>query len=195
MTRRQIVLLSLATSLFSGSVLVGQASPRATVHGKPLYEQETYPLVERSLARMWAAADAVAEVKIESSQVKGVGPLPIVRTFHTCRVQRVLKGDITKGASFVFTEDAGDLELPDRVLRAGNAEPLASGSRYVVFLLRNAVAGTWVLQGQQAGAFKLREGRVEPQGTGVVAEEQRNLRERQFFDELERLAGRSRPKA
>jgi len=87
------------------------------------------------------------------------------------------------------------LELADRVLRGGNGDPLPAGERYILFLSRSEPAGTWALQGQRAGAFRLREGRVQPQGFGAVADEQRNLRERQFSDELERLAGHNRPKS
>jgi len=51
--------LLLALPLFTGAMLYGQPAPRATIHGKPVYEQEVYPVVENSLSRMWHSADAV----------------------------------------------------------------------------------------------------------------------------------------
>ena len=161
------------------------------------------PVVESSLARMWDAADAVVEVEIESSAVKGIDrpalygrpQLPFVRTFHTSRVLRVLKGDVKKGATLVFSQSAGQLELPDKFVRVAGFEPLAAGGRYVVFLRKQKTFGPWILAGERDGAFRLREGRVQPQGMGAVAREQSNVTERQFGDELDRVARRSRPHA
>jgi hypothetical protein len=95
----------------------------------------------------------------------------------------------------VFSQSAGQLELPDKVIRVAGVEPLPAGDRYVVFLRRHETVGPWILAGERDGAFKLNDGRVQPQGFGVVAQEQSNVTERQFDDELERVARRAKPKA
>jgi hypothetical protein len=179
--------------LLGCSLAHAQAHP-PRINGKPVYHQEVLPVVESTLARMWDATEIVVEVKIERSDVKAVGGsrTPRVSTYHTARVIHSLKGNMKAGTDIVFTELAGQLELADRILIGANGEPLPVGERYIVFLARNDVLDTWALRGQRAGAFKLHEGRVQPQGFGAVAEEQRGVTERQFSDELERLSRRDR---
>jgi hypothetical protein len=186
--------LGFALFLLGCSSALGQAHP-PRINGKPVFHQEVMPLVEKSLAAMWDFAHAVVEVQIESSEVKGVGRGPIVTTSHMSRVLRTFKGDMKAGTTIVFTELAGRLELPDRILIGATEEPIASGDRYIVFLVRSTIPGEWALSGQHEGAFKLHKGHIQPQGTDVVAQEQRDVTERQFSDELGRLARRDRPKA
>lgn len=194
---------SLTCIALLGSTAFAQSPPLPTVNGKPVYDINVTPIVESSLARMWDSADAVLDVQIERSAVKGIDrpavygrqQPPFVRTFHTSRVLRVLKGDVKKGSTVVFSQSAGQLELPDKIVRIAGAEPLAAGDRYVVFLRRHEVFGPWILAGERDGAFRLRGGRVESQGLSSVAREQNNLSERQFSDEMDRIARRSRPRA
>jgi hypothetical protein len=158
---------------------------------KPIVSQEVFAVVPGNLEEMYAEADEVLDVQIVSSSVKGVGDdvkNPYVRTFYVARVLQKRKGS-PKG-EVIFTQAAGDLEFPDRILRA-NGEPLKVGERYVVFLRLNARFGGRMLVGERSGAFRVTNGRVEPQGFGKIAEEQRNLSERSFVDELERISRRS----
>jgi hypothetical protein len=172
-----------------------QAHTPETINNKPVYEVEVLPVVETTLSRMWDAADAVVDVQIENSVVKsisspGVGGrprTPLIRTFHTSKVLRIIKGDF-KGSTIVFSQFAGQLELPDKIIRIADSEPLAAGARYVVFLRRHESLGPWILVGERDGAFKLEKGRLKPQGHGIVAEEHSNITERQFRDELDRVA-------
>ena len=171
---------------------------------KPVYEIEILPVVEGSLQRMWEAADAVAEVRIDSSSAKAMArpsfhgreQLPSVHTLHTSTVLRVLKGDLKPESTILLSQQAGEVELADRVVRIDGPPPLAAQQRYVVFLRKQPQpsGGEWLLLGERDGAFKLHDGRVDPQGFGRVAKEHVNLREGAFNDELQRIAGRTRPK-
>ena len=172
-----------------------QAQTDETINNKPVYEVDVMPVVESTLSRMWDPADAVIDVQIESSVVKSISrpglggrpQTPHIRTFHTSKVLRIIKGDF-KDSTIVFSQSAGQLELPDRIIRIADSEPLAAGARYVVFLRRHDSSGPWTLVGERDGAFKLEKGRLKPQGLGVVAKEQSNITERQFSDELDRVA-------
>jgi len=139
---------------------------------------------------MYSTADEVLEVEILSSTARAVGDpnKPFVRTFYTADVLRCRKGSQRK--QVVFTQSAGDVEFPDHILHA-SGEPLKAGERYVVFLRLNELFGGRILVGERSGAFMIRNGRIEPQGFGKLADEQRNLTERSFGDELERLSKRS----
>ena len=195
MRYRTILTLACAALLGCAST-VALASPRATISGKPVYDQEVLPVVETSLSKMWDAADAVLEVRIAASEVKGIGTAPYlrVRTFHSAAVTRVLKGDLKAGARIVFSQAAGQLELADRILRVEGAEALTSGDdTFIVFLRKHDAFGPWILLGERSGAFKIHGGHIQPQGFGAVAEEQRDVSARQFSDELDRIA-RRRPK-
>lgn len=138
---------------------------------------------------MYTTADEVFDVQILSSVVKPVGDPshPYVRTFYTARILNSRKG--SKPSQVVFTQAAGELELADHIIRSSGM-PLTVGHRYVVFLRRNEKFGGRMLVGERSGAFKINKGRVEPQGFGKVAEEQRNLTEKSFGDELDRLSRR-----
>jgi hypothetical protein len=172
-----------------------QAHTPAAINDKPVYEVDVMPVVESTLSRMWDVADAVVDVQIESSVVKSISRpdsggrprIPHIRTFHTSKVLRVIKGDF-RASTIVFSQSAGQLELSDKIIRIADSEPLAAGARYVVFLRRNENSGPWTLVGERDGAFKLENGRLKPQGFGIVAKEQSNITERQFRDELDRVA-------
>lgn len=203
MYRSLALFLITSTILATGWPLQAQQAQRPRIpaaehiNGKPVYDQDVMPVVESSLQRMWDTSDAVVDVQVISSEVRGVGSAPVyVRTFHTSKVLRVYTGDIEKGSTVVFTQAAGQLELPDMILRVAGAEALAPGERYVVFLRRQKTLGPWVLVGERDGAFKIRDGRIQPLGVGRTAAEQRGVTEQRFADELERVGRRgSRPKA
>jgi hypothetical protein len=171
---------------------------------KPVYETEILPVVESSIQRMWESADAVAEVRIDASTAKAIArpafhgreQLPSIHTLHTSRVLRVLKGNLKPGSTLSFSQQAGEVELADRLIRVGGPPPLAAQQRYVVFLRRQppSAGEEWGLLGERDGAFKLHDGSVDPQGFGRVAKEHVNLRESAFNDELQRVAERTRPK-
>jgi len=192
---KSLTVVFIVISLAFMPVAYCQAHTPETINNKPVYEVEVMPVVETTLSRMWDAADAVVDVQIENSVVKsisspGIGGrprTPLIRTFHTSKVLRIIKGDF-KGSTIVFSQFAGQLELPDKILRIADSEPLAAGARYVVFLRRSESSGPWTLVGEQDGAFKLEKGRLKPQGRGIVAEEHSNITERQFRDELDRVA-------
>jgi hypothetical protein len=166
-----------------------------TINNKPVYEVEVMPVVETTLSRMWDAADAVIDVQIEKSVVKSISSpsvggrprTPLIRTFHTANVLGIIKGDV-KASTIVFSQSAGQMELPDKIIRIADSEPLVAGARYVVFLQRHESSGPWTLVGEQEGAFKLEKGLLKPQGHGIVAKEHSNITERQFTTELDRVA-------
>jgi|SRR5947209_3350343 len=196
--------LRIILAVFLGLVPVVSAQTQPS-SAKPTYEIEVLPVVESSLQQMWESADTVAEVRIESSiptaitrlPFHGRERLPLVRTLHTSTVLRVLKGALNPGSTIVFSQQAGEVELSDHIVRIDGPPPLATQQRYVVFLRRQQqpAGDDWLLLGERDGAFKLHDGRVEPQGFGRVAKEHVNLRERAFNDELQRLAARTRPNA
>jgi len=120
-----------------------------------------------------------------------VGRFP--RTFYTATVLRALKGGPKHGQTVVFSHAAGEVELADKILRNSEPRTLSAGERYIVFLRRHNPYGGFILTGDRAGAFKLSNGHIVPQGEGTVADEQRNLTERQFDDEIEMIAHRANP--
>jgi len=153
---------------------------------KPVYEQETFAVVPGTFKAMFQEADAIVDVNIVSSETKGLGANPKVRTFYDASVRRVLKGQIDT-THIHFSHAAGTLELPDKILKA-DADPLHVGQRYILFLYRDKPQlGGWTVLGEIEGAFKVRDGRVEPEGHGRVAVMQRNLSERAFDGELRQL--------
>jgi hypothetical protein len=193
--------LSALSLLVTGWSLLAQQTARPPmpvtqhINGKPVYDQNVTPVVESSLALMWETSDAIVDVQVASSEVKGIGDRQVyVRTAFISKVLRVYKGNIQKGASIVFTQAAGQLELPDKIIRVDGVEPLGVGERYVVFLRHHDTLGPWILVGERDGAFKVRNGSIQPQGFTHVAEEHRNLSELSFTDELERVGRHSAPR-
>jgi hypothetical protein len=192
---KSLAVLFVVISLAFAPTTHSQAHTLETTNNKPVYEVEVMPVVESTLSRMWDAADAVIDVQIENSVVKSISSpsvggrlrTPLIRTFHTSKVLGIIKGDF-KGSTIVFSQSAGQLELPDKIIRIADSEPLVAGARYVVFLQRHESSGPWTLVGEQDGAFKLEKGRLKPQGRGIVAKEHSNITERQFSDELDRVA-------
>jgi hypothetical protein len=180
-------LVTLAVLIFTTSSFA--TSPAAPEHSKPVITQELFPVIPGTLDEMFATSDEVLEVEILTSVARAVGDSnkQFARTFYTAKVLRTRKG-ATRG-QVVFTQSGGDVEFPDHVLHA-SGEPLKVGDRYVVFLRLNERFGGRMLVGDRSGAFKIANGRIEPQGLGKVADEQRNLTERSFGDELDRLSKR-----
>jgi len=173
---------------FAASVLAAGSSAASQ---KPVVTQEVFVVVPGTLDEMFRASDEVIDVQILSSTVRGVGnpTNPYVTTFYTAKILRSRKGTTSHG-QVVFTQAAGELEVGDHILRA-NGEPLKIGERYIVFLRLNEAFGGRILVGGRSGAFKIKNGHIDPQGFGKLAEEQRNLTERAFADELDRLSRRS----
>jgi len=173
----------------SAAPAVSKSAPG--VSRKRIVTQDVFAVVPANLEEMYSEADEVLDVQILSSSVKGVGgdlANPIVRTFYVGRVIQKRKGNPPH--QVVFTQSAGDLEFPDHILRA-NGVPLKVGERYIVFLRLNARFGGRMLVGEENGAFRVVNGRIQPQGFGKIAEEQRNLTERSFADELDRISRRA----
>lgn len=165
-------------------------NPDGALAKKPVHMQEILSVIPNSLPEMFAESDDVLEVEIRSSAVRAVGrpERPYVRTFYTAKVMRTHKG--SRQSQVVFTQAAGELEFPDYILRAAG-EALQVGARYVVFLRRNDTFGGRMLIGERSGAFKIgKGGRIEPQGFGKIAEEQRSVSEKAFGDELDYLSQR-----
>jgi hypothetical protein len=173
-------------------VLAAEQSPRETKNGKPVYDVCTLTIAPSSLTEMYDESDAILDVRIVSSQARLVlGPFP--RTFYTATVLRSFKGSFKEGDSVVFSHAAGDVELPDQILRA-NRETLSIGDRDIVFLDRRERYGGYILTRESEGAFKVSGGRIEPLGAGHVAAEQQHLTERQFIEEIAMAARRAKPK-
>jgi hypothetical protein len=178
-------LVAVALLITATSLVTANAAPQGK--GKPVVTHDVFPVVPASLEDIYTTSDEVYEVQILSSTVKAVGDPqnPYARTFYSARVLKSRKGS-SKG-QITFTQSAGDVELPDYILHA-NGRQLSTGGRYVVFLHTNNMFGGRMLVGEESGAFKLYNGRVLPHGFGKLAEEQRNLTERSFADELDRLS-------
>jgi hypothetical protein len=186
---RPLLLIGILFFLTASSPANASAPPSS----KPVVHSDVFPVVPGTLEEMFEASDEVIEVQILSSVAKSVGDPnnPHVRTFYTAKVLHSRKG--TAHGQVVFTQAVGEVEFPDHILRS-DGEALTTGNRYVVFLRRNDQFGGRMLLGERSGAFKIRNGRIEPQGFGKVADEQRNLTERSFGDELDRLSKRSMSK-
>jgi hypothetical protein len=162
-------------------------------NGKPIYMVETLPVVPGTLAGMYDVAEAIVDVRINSSAGKLVpGDRP--HTLYTATVLRAFKGELKPRQTLVFSQAAGEVELPDRIVQASDPRTLSVGGRYIVFIRYHAPYESYILIGGRETAFKVSNGRIEPGGEGNVAAEQQNLTERQFTDELEMIARRAVPK-
>jgi len=162
-------------------------------NGKPVYDVCAFVLLPGSLSEMYTTSDAILDVQIVSMEGRiVVGRFP--RTFYTATVRRALKTGPKEGQTVVFSQAAGEVELADKILRNSDLHTLSVGERYIVFLRRHDPYGGYILTGDRAGAFKVSNGRIVPQGEGNIAEEQQNLTERQFSDEIELIARRAVPK-
>ena len=178
----------IGTILLLSAGAFAQPTAAQVTKQKPIYEQETFSIVPGTLRAMFETADAIVDVNVLSSNVKGIGANPKVRTFYTAKVLRVLKGNVGEKNRITFSHAAGNLELSDRILRAA-ADPLSVGQRYIVFLYRDQPQfGGWTVLGEREGVFKIRDGRIEPEGRGHAAEMQRNLSERAFEGSIRQLA-------
>jgi hypothetical protein len=193
----------LAISLLTAAILAapgysGQGKPHSvgTRNGKPIYLQEVMFVIAPTFEDLYRDADDIVQVRINGREVKGVGSVPYVRTFYTANVLRSFKGGTAKGAQITFTQFTGELELRDQILRAAGRPPLDVGSEYIVFLKRTAPEwGGRLLVSDVQGAYGVRDGRVEPKGTDHVSLEQRNVTERNFIDEIDRVGRRVKPNA
>lgn len=169
------------------------AQPPRTVemkNGKPVYDVCTLVLLPGSLNELYTTSDAILDVQVVSMEGRiVVGRFP--RTFYTATVLRARKGGPKEGQTVVFSQAAGEVELADKVLRNTDMHTLSVGERYIVFLRRHDPYGGYILTGDRAGAFKVSNGHIVPQGEGAVADEQRNLTERQFGDEIDLIARRA----
>lgn len=186
-----VAMLLLATSTFAAKPPDPSTLPHK--NGKPVYEVESLPLVPGTLAELYDESDVIADVRIDSSEGKLVlDRLP--RTFYTATVLRTLKGEIKPRDTIVFSQAAGEVELADRIVQSNDLHTLPVSERYLVFVRQHAPYGGYILTFGRAGAFMVKQDRIEPQGLGSVADEQRNLTVRQLYDEIERIARRARPK-
>jgi len=162
-------------------------------NGKPVYDVCSFIVYPGTLDKMYEQSDAIADVRIVSSEGKAVAGLH-PRTFYTATVLHAFKSGLKDGQTVVFSQAAGEVELADRILRSNDLHTLSVGERYIVFLRRHDPYGGYILTGEREGAFKVSDGRIDPQGDGSVASEQRNLTKRQFDDEIERVARHAAPK-
>src|SRR6185436_2350198 len=133
--------------------------------------KEVLPLVPGTIEELYNSSAEVLEVTVVSSKVAGVGQPPRVRTFYTAIVNRPIKSNLKEGQTVVFTQAAGELELADKIIRAADPRTLPLGDRYIVFLRHNDSFGGRMLSGERDGAFKVRGGHVEPQGSSRLAVE------------------------
>jgi hypothetical protein len=145
---------------------------------------------------MWEMARLVAKVRITSSEARALpspaGALPRIDTLHHATVVRVLKGDVRSGASVSFAQVAGQLDVGEAIIRVTDEEPLAKGD-YIVFLQTSPNDSQLHLIGDVDGAYKVRDGYIEPQGRFTAFSQQhRGLSERRFVDEIEAVAAKSR---
>jgi hypothetical protein len=189
-----ISLLTAAIAAIPGYSGQGKPHSVGTRNGKPIYLQETMVIVVSSFEDLYRSADDIVQIHVNRSEVKGVGNAPHVRTFYTATVARTLKGNARKGSEITFSQFTGELELTDKIIRAAGQPPLETAERYIVFLKHSGPEwGGHILVGDVQGAYGIRHGRVEPQGTDSVSLEQRNVTENNFIDEIDRVARRVKP--
>jgi hypothetical protein len=134
-------------------------------------------LIPRTLADLASNADAILLVRIADrltleSQSPEAGPLQLT-TVNRVRVVGVFKGaETTPGARDVpIIQLGGSIDRGDYIQHHdynGHA-PLNVGDEYVLFVRRES-AGSLGIVAAREGAFRLRNRRVEPLGSGVLAE-------------------------
>jgi hypothetical protein len=172
---------------------------QATAGTPTLYAEEAKQIIvhnplaipPESLQSMWARSDAVARVRILSSEAKAIGTDPVhVYTEARAQVLDVFKGNARPGTTITFLQNAGEVETRTQIIRVEGVTPLPIKREYVVFLTHSQPLEAMLLSYDVDGAFEIRDGRVLPQGHSVVAQEQRNLAERKFVAQLARLRDR-----
>jgi len=177
------------------TILAPPAPTSAGADQKPVLEQETFHAVPSSFSEMWQMAAVVAKVRIVSSETRALpspaGALPRINTFHRATVLRVFEGNVRPGASISFAQVAGQLDVGPAIIRVTDEEPLAPGD-YFVFLQTSPNDSELHLIGDIDGAYRVRNGFIEPQGHFTLfSQTHRGLSERRFIDEIEMVGAKS----
>jgi hypothetical protein len=133
---------------------------------------------------------AVLHVKVQEQHAfevsDGDGPARIM-TLNEVAVLHAFKGAGPRGGAGTLNV----LQIGGAIERGGTVDqfeqnhflPLSVGDEYVLFLTRPA-DGAMSIHNEEDGAFRLRNGLVEPLGTSVIAAEWKNAAASEFFAEL-----------
>ena len=134
----------------------------------------------RSLARFVAGAEAVVHLKVEGQRTYEQQPRELV-TVNDTRLIQVFKG---AGTAAVM-QSGGRIDRGDYIdeHNQNNLEPLNVGDEYVLFLSRDRKGAVWII-GDEEGAFRIRNQRVEPLGSGEVARAWKGRAATTFFEAI-----------
>jgi len=147
------------------------------------------PLPPRTLEGLSADADAIVHLKIVRQRMY-TRPLDtdtdFIFTASTTRWIESFKTNQKIAARDEIVQLGGRIERPDGVQVAESRpdKDLNVGDEYVLFLKRYEAFGYVVLHHGPAGAFRIRNGRVEPLGTRDLANEWRGRGAETFFEAL-----------
>jgi hypothetical protein len=136
-------------------------------------------------------ADAVLHVRVEGQRAfenPSADEFTSIETFIDARVLQAFKAVPGKGGGGAVTivQPGGAIDRGDVVerLRVNNLDPLSVGDDYVLFLKQDERSGKMRIHFGEEGAFRLRNGRVQPLGAGELASEWKNARAVEFLEEL-----------
>lgn len=147
----------------------------------------------RTLKTLAAGATLVAHVKI-ADQATTDRPLGVdgatsgLMTSSRGNVLHFYKtSPLAPVAAAVMTmeQDGGRIDRGDQIdfQQANRFPPLNVGDEYVLFMVANQ-QGSWWVHGAEEGAFRIRNGRVEPLGGGGAAQTWKGRSTVTFFDAL-----------
>lgn len=147
-------------------------------------------------AFMDADVDAVLHVKVQGRQMFEVPDgdhLTRIMTMDAVTVLHAFKGPAHGGGALNVLQVGGAIEHGGSVdqFQLNRLPPLSVGDEYVLFL-KQQTDGRMTIQFWEDGAFRLRNGLVEPLGTGVIAAEWKNAAASEFFAELSAISSGGR---
>jgi hypothetical protein len=149
-----------------------------------------------SLATMAEGAHLLLHVKVlEQTTVEiplsGIDGTTYLATLNTVEVRgsfrRSLRGP-TIGLRLTIRQGGGRLDRGDYIdsFQFNNLAPLNVGDEYFLFVYADDV-GTFTIHGAEEGAFRLRNGRVDPLGRGGAATDWAQRSVADFLEALRRL--------
>jgi hypothetical protein len=149
-----------------------------------------------TLAQLWNAVDAVARIRIESSEVRrfdrtGNPDYPRVATVHTARLLEVLKpyASLIPGQTVQVVQSAGELDIGSKIVRVnGGYQPFGKGEEYALFLEWNTGVGEFEVAYGPAATFLLANGTVTSPARNGPALELRGMPVDSFLTLLRSLA-------
>ena len=144
-----------------------------------------------SIITLGQTADLVVQVKIEGQesfrQMVSASDEQLTMTTNDARVLRSFRSTtrtMSAGSTLSIVQGGGRIDRGDEIdiHQANKLPPLNVGDEYVIFLTESE--GKLYIVGAEEGVFRIRNGRVEPAGSGGAARSWKHRPADAFFESL-----------